>query len=81
MLIIRELNVRHVHLGPSCGTFSRAREIPVPRWKVEQGAPDPKPLRSEEYPLGLPNLVVSQRARVANVNSWQKHVRRWRSYV
>ena len=36
-----------------CSTKSRAREIPR---RFEDGRPAPKPLRSDEYPTGLPHL-------------------------
>ena len=36
----------YVHLAPPCGTCSRARDI----------RPGPPPLRSEQWPLGLPGL-------------------------
>ena len=41
--------VVHVHLGPPCGTATRARDI-------RREGVDPKPLRSDEYPDGLQNL-------------------------
>ena len=39
------------HHGPNCGTFSRARERPIPGV-----VNSPKPLRSNEFPEGLPYL-------------------------
>ena len=39
-----------------CGTASRARERPVAQNKINQGAPQPPPLRSADYPLGLPHI-------------------------
>ena len=39
-----------------CGTASRARERPVARDKIKQGAPQPPPLRSADHPLGLPHI-------------------------
>ena len=45
-----------LHLGLPCGTCSRARERPVSSAQLAQGAPNPKPLRSEEYLMGLPTL-------------------------
>ena len=41
------------HWAPDCATFSRAREIPI---KGVENAP--KPLRSEEFPLGIPSEVL-----------------------
>ena len=37
------------HWAPNCATFSRAREIPIPGVKSA-----PIPLRSEEFPRGIP---------------------------
>ena len=52
-----------------CGTFSRAREIPIPAWQRKQGAPSPKPLRSDEFPSGLPHLTGSDDIRVREANA------------
>jgi len=41
----------YVHFAPPCGTASRAREI-----KMKNG---PMPLRSDEFPEGLPNLEAT----------------------
>ena len=46
-----------VHLAPPCGTASRAREI-------RRKCLSPKPLRSEQYPDGLPDLVGEDLKRV-----------------
>ena len=48
-----------VHSGPPCGTFTRAREIPIPQWKLDQGCPAPMPLRSQTHPEGLPDNQLS----------------------
>ena len=40
--------------APNCATFNRAREIPIPGV-----ARFPTPLRSEEFPEGIPNLKVT----------------------
>ena len=37
------------HWAPNCATFSRAREIPI-----KNVANPPRPLRSTEYPAGIP---------------------------
>ena len=42
-----------VFAAPPCGTCSRAREIPVSSQQPRSG---PQPLRSAEYPDGLPHL-------------------------
>ena len=48
-----------------CSTKSRAREIPR---VFADGRPAPKPLRTESYPEGLPNLSPSQAQRVETDN-------------
>ena len=48
------------HFAPNCATFSRAREIPIPGARFS-----PKPLRSSEFPEGLPGpMSQSGRTRV-----------------
>jgi len=56
----------YVHFAPPCGTASRARE------KRLRGALDPKPLRSEEYPDGLPDLEGDDLNRVLAANKLYK---------
>eukprot|EP00435_Cladocopium_sp_Y103_P041156 s1982_g11.t1 len=51
-----------VHLAPVCGTASRAREI-----RRFEG--DPKPLRSNEFPHGLPDLGEDDQFRIELANS------------
>ena len=63
-----------------CGTFSRARERPIPVSLRRQGAPNPKPLRSTEFPYGLPDLVGPNAGRVSSANAIAKlgaSVLRW----
>ena len=55
----------HAHFAPSCGTCSRAREIPIPHVPWDQ---QPKPLRSTEYPDGLPSLNTREAERVKQAN-------------
>ena len=55
-------NLAAVHLGPPCGTSSRAREI-----RRDHG-PDPKPLRSTQFPDGLPTLRGLDAKRVHSAN-------------
>jgi hypothetical protein len=66
--IIARPSVKFVWFAPPCGTFSRAREVPVPRRSVEQGAPQPKPLRDEVFPLGFPGLGRCDSIKVAKGN-------------
>ena len=49
-----------------CSTKSRAREIPR---DFGDGRPPPRPLRSEQHPLGLPELTGSQQTRVEQDNA------------
>ena len=51
--------VAWVHLAPVCGTCSRARQI-------RNGGP--RPLRSDEHPMGLPDLAPGERQRVTLAN-------------
>ena len=67
--ILKESAVWYVHLSPPCGTSSRARDRPVPAFLTQQGAPSPPPLRSSEYPLGLPGLTGLNATRVASANA------------
>ena len=60
--VVRDHHVDYVHIAPPCGTCSAARQI--------QTAPsDPKPLRSEQYPMGLPNLTSADANRVRAANA------------
>ena len=54
-------NVRVVTAAVPCGTASRAREISIPR--------GPKPLRSEQFPYGLPSLSGTDLVRVNTANA------------
>ena len=61
--IIHNCVVLGVHMGPPCGTCSKARGIPM-----ADGTAGPQPLRSESHLLGLPNLRPHDRARVDAAN-------------
>lgn len=56
------------HLGLPCGTSSKARERPVPERLRRMGVPSPKPLRSAEYPMGVPQLSELDRLKVEKAN-------------
>ena len=58
-----------IHLGLPCGTCSRARELPIPASLRKAGVPEPPPLRSAQYPLGLPNLALHRQRRVSSANA------------
>ena len=60
--MLEQHNVVAVHLGPPCGTSSRARDI------RRKSGPDPQPLRSEQHPDGLPHLVGKDLLRVTLAN-------------
>ena len=72
--VITEQRPAIVHAGPPCGTSSRARERPIAKELIRQGAPQPRPLRSEAFPLGLPNLTDVEQKRVTAANSIYKYV-------
>ena len=57
--------VHFIAAALDCSTKSRAREIPR---TFDDGRPAPKPLRSEHYPLGLPDLEPKDAARVEQDN-------------
>ena len=61
--MIHNCVVLGVHMGPPCGTCSKARGIPM-----ADGSAGPQPLRSESHLLGLPNLRPHDRARVDAAN-------------
>lgn len=60
--ILRQGNIAGIHLGPPCGTSSRAREIRRSR------GPDPKPLRTDAQPDGVKHLRGRDRQRVDMAN-------------
>ena len=71
-LIEREVRLKRisvVHMGPPCGTASKARNIPIKRKLRQKGAPNPQPLRSSTYPLGFPWLKGLSKAKVDAANS------------
>ena len=68
--------VAYVHLAPPCGTCSAARDRPVPAHLRRLGAPEPKPLRSLDAPLGLPGLTGADLARVLSANTLYVHTLR-----
>ena len=64
-LIAEQDALLHVHFAPACGTSSRARERPI------KGLPrhrQPVPLRSDEFPDGLPHLSERDQQRVTLAN-------------
>ena len=66
--LVLDDRVAFVHFALPCGTFSRARERPIPKKMLRLGVPEPKPLRSEVQPLGLDSLQGNDADRVAKAN-------------
>ena len=60
-------NLGWVHLAPACGTASKARERQQPGLE-RKGFNLPKPLRSEQYPLGIPGLTGVDKVRTEAAN-------------
>ena len=60
--ILRQESVAAIHMGPPCGTSSRAREI------RRKGQYNPPPLRSTQYPDGLPTLKGTSYQKVCTAN-------------
>ena len=58
-------NIAYCHCAPVCGTGSRAREIPLPVGMEKFNA---RPLRSQQWPLGLPDLEGTDKLRVQAAN-------------
>lgn len=56
-----------IFLAPPCGSASRARSIPLKRRRPGDPAP-PKPLRSNQYPNGLPFLCFVDRLKISKAN-------------
>ena len=62
-------HVFFIPMAPPCGTASRARDKPIPMRLQRKGVPSPPPLRSAEYPSGLPGLSGTQLTRVELANA------------
>jgi hypothetical protein len=60
--LVQQDHVMYIHLAPPCGTYTRAREIPIAQWKLDlwPGMPNPQPLRTDEFPAGLPAESMSK---------------------
>ena len=61
--VVRHYPVCFVHVAPPCGTCSRAREI-----NLGPSTSQPRPLRSEQYPHGIPGLTEEENKRVDAAN-------------
>ena len=62
--LLQDLDVRYIHMGPPCGTFSAARNIPIPELQIDVGAPNPQPLRSRDELLGRTDHNFSEQEQV-----------------
>ena len=60
-------NIIWIHCAPACGTASRAREKALPNLTAK-GYHVAKPLRSEEYPHGVPGLSNTDKIRTETAN-------------
>ncbi len=72
--MVVDLEPAAIHAGVACGTSSRAREKAIPLALQRAGAPTPPPLRSAEFPLGLPNLKPHHQHRVDAANELYRFV-------
>ena len=66
---IRSGRLAFLHFAPPCGTCSRAREIPLSIEALRRGMRTPQPLRSAEWPDGLPQLKGLDCERVQSANA------------
>ena len=57
-----------IHFGLPCGTASKARDRPISQELQRQGVPSPAPLRSAEYPLGIPGIFGLNKLKVEKAN-------------
>ena len=69
-------SILRAHFAPSCGTASRSRERPLKKFEA-MGFSVPKPLRSDAFPLGLPNLQGLDREKVSIANETYKAMIEW----
>ena len=64
IFLLDNFTVVACHIAPPCGTCSRARGIPLP-----DGTPGPRPLRTEDEPMGVQGLTYGEQLRVDGANS------------
>ena len=57
------------HMGPPCGTASRAREIPLTKAQIRDGCYAPKPLRDAQHVRGFPWLTGLELVKVEKANA------------
>ena len=66
MEILTPKRLAAIHFGLPCGTASKARDRPIRQELQRQGVPSPAPLRSPEYPLGIPGSLNKTKVEKAN---------------
>ena len=54
--IVRQSPPDYVDFGMPCGACSRARDKPISEALRKAGAPNPRQLRSADFPMGLPDI-------------------------
>lgn len=72
--LLKDTNLAYVHVGPPCGTSTKARETFIPKWKMRQGCPVPVPLLSADYAKGSPSewLSTTDQIKVRKGNALSK---------
>ena len=68
MEILSSKRLVAVHFGLPCGTASKARDRPISQELQRQGVPSPAPLRSADYPLGIPGISGINKLKVERAN-------------
>ena len=66
--MIQALPIRYIHFALPCGTFSRARDKPLPKHITDRGVKSPPPLRDAAHLSGLPHLAPKDSSRVRSAN-------------
>ena len=69
LLVKHKNRLKLVWMGPPCGTATRAREIRVTTPNENGEIIDPKPLRSDDHPDGLPDLGGKAKENVDKANT------------
>ena len=62
-----------VHIAPPCGTASRARERPLASHLLAKGFKSPRPLRSSDFPGGIPGISEQDTVRVQAANAFYRN--------
>ena len=71
-LVLQSPRLVAIHLGLPCGTASKARDRPISKELQQLGVPSPAPLRSAEYPLGIPGVSGVNATKLAKANELYK---------